>query len=128
MTVRKMFEGEMSTRIQSTTLLQIFSELSLNSEVIVKSMQVADDAFKRNSECEWVNRTKSLCYLASLKDPPSFPRGSVMSNSKRRKSLRGSRLSAAVAKQVPQSLTVSGEIFVNAVFIVGINQSHNALV
>ena len=45
MTFWKMFEGQMSTRNQTTTLLQIFSELLLNSEVIVKGMQVADDDF-----------------------------------------------------------------------------------
>ena len=40
---------------QTTTLLQIFCELSLYSRVIFKSMRVADDPFQRNSECEWVN-------------------------------------------------------------------------
>ena len=41
----KIFEGEMLTRGQTTTLLQIFCELSLYSQVIFKSMKVADDTF-----------------------------------------------------------------------------------
>ena len=44
----------MLTRSQTTTLLQIFCELSLHSQVIFKSMKVADVTFWRNSECEWV--------------------------------------------------------------------------
>ena len=40
---------------QTTTLLQIFCELLLYSQVIFKSMKVADDTSKSNSECEWVN-------------------------------------------------------------------------
>ena len=44
----------MLTRSQTKTLLQIFFELSLYSEVIFKSMKVADDTFKRSSESEWV--------------------------------------------------------------------------
>ena len=38
---------------QTTTHLQIFCELVLYSEVIFKSMRVADDTFYRNSEGEW---------------------------------------------------------------------------
>ena len=40
---------------QTTTLLQIFCELLLHSLVIFKSMKVADDISKSNSECKWVN-------------------------------------------------------------------------
>ena len=47
-----MSEGEMLISSKSTTLLQIFCELSLDSQVIVKSMRVADDTFKSDSECE----------------------------------------------------------------------------
>ena len=39
---------------QITTLVEIFCEFLLNSEVINKSIRVADDAFERNSECNWV--------------------------------------------------------------------------
>ena len=39
----KMFEEEMLTRSQTTTLLQIFCEFSLYSQVIFKSMKIADD-------------------------------------------------------------------------------------
>ena len=45
----------MLIRSRATTLLQIFCELLLYSQVIFKSMRVADDAFLWNSECEWVN-------------------------------------------------------------------------
>ena len=51
----KIFEGEMLTRSQTATLLQIFCKISLYSQVIFKSMKVADGTFLRNSECEWVN-------------------------------------------------------------------------
>ena len=44
----KTFEGEMVITSQATTLLQIFCELSLSSQVIFKSMRVADDTFMRN--------------------------------------------------------------------------------
>ena len=44
----------MLIRSQITTLLQIFCELLLYSQVIFKSMKVADDTSKSNSECEWV--------------------------------------------------------------------------
>ena len=48
---------------QTTTLLQIFCELLLHSLVIFKSMKVADDTSKSNSECEWVkNKCKSRHY------------------------------------------------------------------
>ena len=36
---RKIFEGEMSTRSQTTTLLQIFCELSLHSQVIFQKYE-----------------------------------------------------------------------------------------
>ena len=54
----------MLIRSQGTTLLQIFCELKLYSQVIFKSMRVADDTFKRNSECEWVKFT-SFCFKLS---------------------------------------------------------------
>ena len=38
----------MLTRSQSTTCLQIFSEITLYSQVISKSVKVADDTFKSN--------------------------------------------------------------------------------
>ena len=44
----------MSIRSQITTLLQIFCELLLYSQVIFKSMKVAYDTSKSYSECEWV--------------------------------------------------------------------------
>ena len=44
----------MLTRSLTTTLLQIFFELLLYSQVISESMKVADNIFKRNSEYEWV--------------------------------------------------------------------------
>ena len=45
----------MLIRSHTTTLLQIFCELLLYSQFIFKSMKVADDTSKSNSECEWVN-------------------------------------------------------------------------
>ena len=44
---RKIFEREMLTRCQTTTLLRIFCELSLYSKVIFKSMKAADDKFSK---------------------------------------------------------------------------------
>ena len=44
----------MLTRSLTTTLLQIFFELLLYSQVISESMKVADNIFQRNSEYEWV--------------------------------------------------------------------------
>ena len=44
----------MLTRSLTTTLLQIFFELLLYSQVISESMKVADNTFLGNSECEWV--------------------------------------------------------------------------
>ena len=41
----KVFDGEMLIRSQKTTLLQIFCELSLYSQVMLKSIRVADDTF-----------------------------------------------------------------------------------
>ena len=46
-------------RSQTTTLLQISYEILLCSQVIFKSMKVADDTFQRNSECLWVNKAGS---------------------------------------------------------------------
>ena len=42
---RKIFQGEMLTRSQITTLLQIFSERLFYSSVIFNNMKVADDTF-----------------------------------------------------------------------------------
>ena len=53
----KTFVGEMLIISKTTNLLQIFYELSLYSQVIKKNMRVADDTFRRNSECKWVNYT-----------------------------------------------------------------------
>ena len=50
----KISEGEMFIRILPTTLLQIFFENLLYFQVIFKSMNIADDTFLGNSECEWV--------------------------------------------------------------------------
>ena len=44
----------MLIRSHKTTRLQIFCKHSLNSQVIFKSIKVADDILYRNSECEWV--------------------------------------------------------------------------
>ena len=51
----EIIEGEMLNRSQTTTFLQIFYELLLYSQVILKSMRVADDILEGVSECEWVN-------------------------------------------------------------------------
>ena len=50
----KTVDGEMLIRGKVSTLLQIFSELSLYTQIIFKSMRVADDTFQSTSECEWV--------------------------------------------------------------------------
>ena len=47
----------MLIRRQTTNLHQIFCEISLHSQVIFKSMKVADDISRRTLECEWVNNT-----------------------------------------------------------------------
>ena len=44
----------MFKRSQTTTLLQIFCELSFCSQVIFKSMKVADVRFWWSAKCEWV--------------------------------------------------------------------------
>ena len=44
----------MLTKRQATTLLQIFCELSLYSQIIFISMEVADYIYEGKSECEWV--------------------------------------------------------------------------
>ena len=41
----KIFEGEMLTRSQISTLFQIFCEFSLYPQVIFKSVRVADETF-----------------------------------------------------------------------------------
>ena len=43
------FHGEMSIRILSTTLFQIFRKIILNFKVIVESIMDPDDNFHRNS-------------------------------------------------------------------------------
>ena len=45
----KIFEGEMLIRNQITTLLQIFCDLSLYSQVIFESMRIADDTLSRGN-------------------------------------------------------------------------------
>ena len=50
----------MFIRSQTTTLLQIFCELLLCSQVIFKSMKVADVRFWWSSKCEWVKRALNL--------------------------------------------------------------------
>ena len=47
----------MLIRCQITTLLQIFCELLLYSQVIFRSMRVADDTFRRNFECKRFQNT-----------------------------------------------------------------------
>ena len=56
----------MLIRSQITTLLQIFCELLLYSQVIYKSMKVADDISKSKSECEWV-KEGLVCVCLLLK-------------------------------------------------------------
>ena len=51
----KTVEGEMLIRGKVSTLLQIVCELKLYTQVIFKSMSVADDTFQGTCECEWVN-------------------------------------------------------------------------
>ena len=50
----------MFKRSQTTTLLQIFCELSLCSQVIFKSMKVADVRFWWSSKCEWDKTPQQL--------------------------------------------------------------------
>ena len=50
----------MFIRTQTTTLLQIFCELSLCSHVIFISMKVADVRFWWSSKCEWVDSNRPL--------------------------------------------------------------------
>ena len=56
----------MLIRSHTTTLLQIFGKLLLYSQVIFKSMKVADDASKSNSECEWVKAISSDLLLQDI--------------------------------------------------------------
>ena len=69
----KILEGEMLTRSQTTTLLQILSELTLYSQVMFKSMKVADDTFLRNSKCEWVKVLGDHYLLLLRLFPPLLP-------------------------------------------------------
>ena len=62
----------MLNRSQTTTFLEIFYELLLYSQVILKSMRVADDTLEGISECEWIKNNlkkcgKSLCVIAEKK-------------------------------------------------------------
>ena len=77
----------MLIRRQTTNLLQIFCELSLYTQVIFKSMRVADDTFQITSECEWVKRLKQLSMVItvwkynpafSLSSPPPLRPGSAI--------------------------------------------------
>ena len=52
---QKTFEREMLVQSKRSTLLQIFCELLLYTQVVSKSMRLADDTFQSTSECEWVN-------------------------------------------------------------------------
>ena len=52
---QKTHEGEMLIRSKRSTLLQMFCELSLYTQVIFKSMREADDAVQSTPECEGVN-------------------------------------------------------------------------
>ena len=45
---------------KTTTLLQVLYEFLLYSQVIFKSMRLADDTFYRNSECRWVRNAVYL--------------------------------------------------------------------
>ena len=56
----KLFEGEMLTISQTTTVIQIFCEPQIYCQVIFKSMKVADDTFWGNSECESVKQPNWL--------------------------------------------------------------------
>ena len=46
----------MLIRKQTTNLVQIFCEISLHSQVIFKSIKVADDISRGTLECEWVKQ------------------------------------------------------------------------
>ena len=50
----------MFIRILPTTLLQIFCENLLYSQIITKSMKIADNISRGTPKCEWVNRSQSL--------------------------------------------------------------------
>ena len=56
----KTFEREMLIRRQTTNLHQIFCEISFRSQVIFKSMKVADNISRGTLECEWVKQTCKL--------------------------------------------------------------------
>ena len=45
----------MLIRSKKSTLLQVFFELLLYTQVISKSMRLADDSLQSTPECEWVN-------------------------------------------------------------------------
>ena len=50
----------MSIRRQTINLLQIFCEISLHSQVIFKSMKVADDILRGTLECECVKKLANI--------------------------------------------------------------------
>ena len=50
----------MLIRRQTTNLLQIFCEISFHSQVIFKSMKVADNISRGTLECKWVKVFKGL--------------------------------------------------------------------
>ena len=64
----------MLIRRQTTNLLQIFCEISLHSQVIFKSMKVADDISRGTLECEWVK-----IYTAMKQNPQSKARHQTVS-------------------------------------------------
>ena len=48
---------------QTSNLLQIFCVISLHSQVIFKSMKVADDISRGTLECKWVKILKILVFI-----------------------------------------------------------------
>ena len=80
----------MLNRSQTTTFLQIFYELLLYSQVILKSMKLADDTSEGISECECVKLARgkgshnTLCHLeetdeGEVKIPMSFSTAQIIS-------------------------------------------------
>ena len=62
----KTFEGEMLISSQTTNPLQIFCKISLHSQVIFKSMKVADDILRGTLECEWVKIAYGVTFWFSF--------------------------------------------------------------
>ena len=69
----------MLIRSQATTLLQIFCELFLYSQVIFNIMRVADDAFLWNSECEWVKKLLKMEFWLPANNLNSEPCSMIQS-------------------------------------------------